>query len=73
MTQQQVERLLKLDPGVAKEISLNDGQRYRIRGVEPWLAGPWLTILQRGDYIHISYRNIASIRALGGGRRAPRR
>ena len=70
MSQDQVSQLLSAEPESAKVIGLNNGRRYRIRGSEKWLAGPCLVILHRRDLVHISYRNIASIRVLQPRRKA---
>ena len=67
MSQEQVEKLLKGDPGLTKEIRLNDGNRYRVRQREQWLAGPCLVLLLRREFVHIAYRNIASIHMVGRG------
>ncbi len=70
MTQDQVERILKDEPTVIKEISLADGRRYRVRERERWLAGFVLVLLDTdGDIVHIAYRNIVSIRFLRNGKR----
>ncbi|MBI2931305.1 MAG: hypothetical protein HYY16_06610 [Planctomycetes bacterium] len=63
---EEVERrpILKASPKSEKEISLNDGRQYRVRGRGGWLTGPCLVILDKGDLVHITYRNIASIKIL---------
>ena len=71
MNHLRVNQILRDEPGVPKVMSLSDGRRYRIRGLETWLAGPlgFILLTPKGEYVHVGYRNIASItKTTGNGR-----
>ena len=40
MNHPRVNQILRDDPDVPRVIALTDGRRYRVRGMETWLAGP---------------------------------
>ena len=64
MNHEQVNRILAEAPERSKIVSLNDGKEVRIQSRERYLAGPVMLIVldDDGDYVYVSYRNIASIR-----------
>ena len=72
MREEEVRKMLLSDAECPKEICLNDGRKYRIRHREQWMAGVILVIMQRREFVYISYRNIASINLIQGRGRGRR-
>ena len=64
------------EPGLAKEIRLNDGSRIIIRTAEHYAVAPEVLVIvdPHGEVHHVAYRNITAIRFIkrsgGRGRRA---
>ena len=65
MTETAVKKILKDDPDHEKEIRLDDGRKFRVRGVEDWATSAnHLTVVDGGEFTYFAYRKIASIRLI---------
>jgi len=66
MTRERVKALLREDPTRVKEVSLSDGSRYRVKGIDDWAADDVhaLTIVENAESVHIAYVHVVSIREM---------